>query len=206
MSDINITLDFITKRDKIVEMLNISIAVLFLELAIYEKTIEASLLDEGEENDIKKYRIHSLISRLESELENKRKTIYNIVRILTDNNNSLEHPLHTSVETAKILDNGDINWFGNIIAKNQCSSAEINMAKDLEIPINPLCRYKHSHRSHIICKAHYDRRFPANYRFCERKKCQGCELVRLPNSREKNKLLITEDDLDKIYIGISALD
>ncbi len=76
MSDINITLDFITKRDKIVEMLNISIAVLFLELAIYEKTIEASLLDEGEENDIKKYRIHSLISRLESELENKRKYQY----------------------------------------------------------------------------------------------------------------------------------
>ena len=89
MSDINITLDFITKRDKIVEMLNISIAVLFLELSIYEKTIEEKLLGEGEANDIKKYRISSLISTLEEELDNKRKTIFSLVRVLTDNKRSL---------------------------------------------------------------------------------------------------------------------
>ena len=117
MSDINITLDFITKRDKIVEMLNISIAVLFLELSIYEKTIEEKLLGEGETNDIKKYRISSLISTLEEELDNKRKTIFSLVRVLTDNKRSLENPTYVPEETAVILKNGDINWFGNIISK-----------------------------------------------------------------------------------------
>ena len=59
MSDFNMTLDFIAKRDKIVEMLNISIAVLFLELSIYEKTIESSLLGEGEKDENEKFRISS---------------------------------------------------------------------------------------------------------------------------------------------------
>ena len=71
MSDFNMTLDFIAKRDKIVEMLNISIAVLFLELSIYEKTIESSLLGDGEKDEMKKFRISSLISTLEEELEIK---------------------------------------------------------------------------------------------------------------------------------------
>ena len=56
--------------DYIVEMLNISIAVLFLELSIYEKTIEGSLLGEGEKDEMKMFRISSLISTLEEELEN----------------------------------------------------------------------------------------------------------------------------------------
>ena len=206
MSDINITLDFITKRDKIIEMLNISIAVLFLELSIYEKTIEEKLLGEGEANDIKKYRISSLISTLEEELDNKRKTIFSLVRVLTDNKRSLENPTYMPEETAVILKNGDINWFGNIISKKSCTEAEINLAKDLELPINPLCKYKHEINSHIICRAHYDRRYPTIFRFCDRKECTGCELARLPTARDKNKHLISEDDLEKIYISISNLD
>ena len=36
-------------------MLNISIAVLFLELSIYEKTIESSLLGGGDKDEIKSF-------------------------------------------------------------------------------------------------------------------------------------------------------
>ena len=86
MSDLNITIDFISKRDKIIEMLNISIAVLFLELSIYEKTIESSLLGGGDKDEIKKFRITSLIESLEEELKNKRKTIFAIVKALTKMN------------------------------------------------------------------------------------------------------------------------
>jgi len=206
MSDINITIDFITKRDKIIEMLNISIIILFLELSIYEKTIEEKLVGEGDTNDIKKYRLSSLISTLEEELDNKRKTVFSLVRVLTDNNRSLENPTYIPQETAAILKNGDINWFGNIISKNECTEAELNLTKDLELPINPLCKYKHEINSHIICRAHYDRRYPTTFRFCDKKDCAGCELARLPTTSDKNKYLVSEDDLEKIFVSISNLD
>lgn len=202
MSDINITIDFIAKRDKIIEMLNISIAVLFLELSIYEKTIESTLLGDGEKDEIKKFRLLSLIEALESELENKRKTIFAVVKTLTENDRSLENPMPSYEETATILDDKDMNWFGNIIPLEHCSKSEIELAKDLEIPINPLCMYKHSYRSHIKCKVFYDRTYPPTFRFCDKEKCNGCQLAKLPTNRTRNKLLITDDDLEKIMDGI----
>ena len=202
MSDFNMTLDFIAKRDKIIEMLNISIAVLFLELSIYEKTIESSLLGDGGKDDIKKFRITSLISTLEEELENKRKSIFSIVKILTQNDNSLENPKKMLNETITLLDNGDINWFGNIITARLASESEKDLAKDLRLPINPLCIYKHDNDSHLICKAFYDRSFPTTFRFCDKEECQGCKLAKLPTIRQKNKLYISDDDLQKIINGI----
>lgn len=202
MSDINITIDFISKRDKIIEMLNISIAVLFLELSIYEKTIESSLLGGGDKDEIKKFRITSLIESLEEELKNKRKTIFAIVKALTENERSLENPMPIVSETAIILENGDINWFGNIIKKSDCTQSEIELAKDLELPINPLCMYKHDPRSCMTCNAFYDRTYPSTFRFCDKEECAGCQLAKFPTARNRNKLLITEDDLEKIIEGI----
>lgn len=202
MSDFNMTLDFITKRDKIVEMLNISIAVLFLELSIYEKTIEGSLLGEGEKDEMKMFRISSLISTLEEELENKRKSIFSIVKTLTENDGSLENPKKMLHETITLLDNGDINWFGNIITSTSASESEKELAKDLLIPINPLCIFKHDNDSHLLCRAYYDRTFPTTFRFCNKEDCDGCNLAKLPSLRDKNKLYISDDDLQKIIDGI----
>ena len=202
MSDFNMTLNFIAKRDKIVEMLNISIAVLFLELSIYEKTIESSLLGDGEKDEMKKFRISSLISTLEEELENKRKSIFSIVKTLTENECSLENPKKMSHETITLLDNGDINWFGNIITSALASESEKELAKDLQLPINPLCMYKHDKDSHLLCRAYYDRTFPTTFRFCNKEECDGCHLARLPSIRDKNKLYISDDDLQKIIEGI----
>ena len=202
MSDFNMTLDFITKRDKIVEMLNISIAVLFLELSIYEKTIEGSLLGEGEKDEMKMFRISSLISTLEEELENKRKSIFSIVKTLTENDGSLENPKKMLHETITLLDNGDINWFGNIITSTSASESEKELAKDLLIPINPLCIFKHDNDSHLLCRAYYDRTFPTTFRFCNKEDCDGCNLAKLPSLRDKNKLYFSDDDLQKIIDGI----
>lgn len=202
MSDFNMTLNFIAKRDKIVEMLNISIAVLFLELSIYEKTIESSLLGDEVKDEMKKFRISSLISSLEEELENKRKSIFSIVKILTENENSLENPKKMPNETITLLDNGSINWFGNIITSSLASESEKELAKDLQLPINPLCMFKHDNNSHLICRAYYDRTFPTTFRFCNKDECNGCNLAKLPSVRDKNKLYISDDDLQKIIEGI----
>lgn len=202
MSDINITLDFISRRDKIIEMLNISIAVLFLELSIYEKTIESSLLGEGEKDEIKKFRISSSIESLEEELDIKRKTIFSLVKYITQNPDLLSNPIKLAHETATIIDNETMNWFGIKMPLKDCSKVEINLAKDLEYPINPLCKYKHSKRSHLKCKLFYDRRYPTTFRFCDKKDCHGCQLAKHPNIKDRKKQYISDDDLEKIMEGI----
>ena len=42
-------------------------------------------------------------------------------------------------ETITLLDNGNINWFGNIITSELASESEKELTKDLQLPINPLC-------------------------------------------------------------------
>lgn len=202
MSDFNITLSFISKRDKIIEMLNISIAVLFLELSIYKKTIESSLLGGGVKDEIKKFQHSSKIAALEEELDNKRKTVFALVKCITQNQELLLKPIRLQGQTATIIDNKNMNWFGNIIPLKDCTKAELELAEDLKLPINPLCKHKHSLRSHIKCKAFYDRRYPATFRFCDEKNCVGCQLAKVPQIRERKKLFISDDDLEKIMKGI----
>ena len=202
MSDLNSIIDFITKRDKIIEMLNISIAILFLELSIKEKTIEFALLGEGEKDEIKKFRITSLIESLEEELDLKRRTVFSLVKMFSQNPDLLSNPIKLDGETARIIDNKTMNWFGNKMPLEHCSKAEVNLANVLEFPINPLCIYKHSPRSHIICKLFYDRRYPTTFRFCDKDDCDGCQLAKNPNMRDRKKHFISEDDLEKIIEGI----